>query len=215
MVVEKAKEIMDTSICSIRLLDEAGERLHLKASVGLSNSYIKNAGPVKVGDSIAGRVVKEGKPMDVYDLKEDPRYNFTDVAVKEGISSLLCAPILSKDRIIGVVTVYKVKPHKFTEEEISLLSTFAAECAVAIENAKLYEDLNKSYFDTIQTLALAIEARDPYTRGHSERVTQYATDIAKEMGLKDEDIKSIKYASKLHDIGKIAIRDEILSKTGH
>jgi putative nucleotidyltransferase with HDIG domain len=214
LIVEKANEIMKTSICSIRLLEEDNETLVLRASIGLSDEYISKVKRIKVGDSVAGIVLKEGKPISVYSIKNEPKYIFTEAAAKEGINSLLCVPIVSKEKIIGVITVYKNEVHNFSDDEINLLSTFAAEVAVAIENAKLYENLNRSYFETIQTLALAIEARDPYTRGHSDRVTQYAIDIAKELGLSEENINAIKYAGKLHDIGKIAVRDEILSKPG-
>ncbi len=80
------------------------------------------------------------------------------------------------------------------------------------ELSTLYEISRKNYFDTIQALALAIEARDPYTRGHSERITNYALDIAEELRLSKDELKTIQYAGRLHDIGKIAIRDAILSK---
>lgn len=80
------------------------------------------------------------------------------------------------------------------------------------ELASLYEGSQKTYFDTIRALAMAIEARDAYTRGHSERITHYALDIAQEMGLSSEETRIIQYGGRLHDIGKIGIPDAILGK---
>ncbi len=80
------------------------------------------------------------------------------------------------------------------------------------ELASSYEGSQKTYFDTIRALAMAIEARDAYTRGHSERITHYALDIAQEMGLSSEETRIIQYGGRLHDIGKIGIPDAILGK---
>ena len=214
LIVDKAKEIMEVDVCSLRLLDEDGDTLTIRASVGLSEEFVKKVSKIKIGQGINGNVVKEGKPIAVSNVLLDKRYPATIAAQKEGILSQLSVPIALKDRIIGTLTIYKNVEHVFRQEEINLLSTFAAECAVAIENTRLYENLNKSYFETIQTLALTIEARDPYTKGHSDRVTQYALDIGKVMELPELEIATIRYAGKLHDIGKIAIKDDILSKQG-
>ncbi|MFH1073606.1 MAG: HD domain-containing phosphohydrolase [Candidatus Firestonebacteria bacterium] len=214
LIVEKTKEVMEVEVCSLRLLDEGGDSLTIRASVGLSEEFIKKVSRIKIGQGINGNVVKERKPIAVSNVLLDKRYTATIAAEKEGIISQLSVPIALEDKIIGTLTIYKNVEHVFMQEEINLLSTFAAESAAAIENTRLYENLNKSYFETIQTLVLTIEARDPYTRGHSDRVTQYALDIAKVLGLPESEIATIRYAGKLHDIGKIAIKDDILSKQG-
>jgi len=90
----------------------------------------------------------------------------------------------------------------------------AGQAAVALENASLYEDLEMSYFSTVKALARAIEVKDPYTHGHSERVTEYAMAIARQLGLSERDKKNIKYAAALHDIGKIGIARRVLDKPG-
>jgi HD-GYP domain-containing protein (c-di-GMP phosphodiesterase class II) len=93
-----------------------------------------------------------------------------------------------------------------------MLSNLASQIALAIENARLNTDAQKTYLETITALALAVEARDPYSRGHSDRVSKYAVMIAKELGLDEERIKKIEEAAELHDVGKIGISDEILKK---
>ncbi len=82
------------------------------------------------------------------------------------------------------------------------------------ELSRLYEDAKKGYFDTIRALAFAIEARSYYTREHSERVTHYALDIAKKMDLPQDTMELIQYAGRLHDIGKIGVKDVVLDKPG-
>jgi len=85
---------------------------------------------------------------------------------------------------------------------------------IARHSFKLYMEMRKVYLETVQALASAIEAKDPYTRGHSERVAQYAVKISREMGLPEDRVEIIQYAALLHDIGKIGISDRILNKPG-
>jgi len=91
---------------------------------------------------------------------------------------------------------------------------FASQAAVAIQEAKLCEDIHRTYFNTIRSLVLAMEARDPYTRGHADRVTRYSISIARELGLTEQDIEILRYAGEVHDVGKIAISDLVLNKPG-
>lgn len=83
---------------------------------------------------------------------------------------------------------------------------------IARNSFKLYMDMRKVYLETVQALAAAIEAKDPYTKGHSERVAQYAVAVAREMGLPEDETEIIQYAALLHDIGKIGISEQILNK---
>jgi len=83
-----------------------------------------------------------------------------------------------------------------------------------MDNASLYEDLEMSYFSTVKALARAIEVKDPYTYGHSERVTEYAMVIGKKLDLSEWDLRNLKYAAALHDIGKLGISGHILNKPG-
>jgi len=122
------------------------------------------------------------------------------------------APLKIGDRVIGVFELGK-ENGEFTEEEKRMLDTLASQAAVAIENARLFERTQKMYYETIRSLAEALEARDSYTRGHSDRVTRYALAVAEEMEVSAEDLRVIGHAGLLHDIGKIGIRDTILHKT--
>jgi diguanylate cyclase (GGDEF)-like protein len=102
----------------------------------------------------------------------------------------------------------------YSSEDISLMRTVANQLAVALDNARLYQRTRELYLSSIRTLAATVDAKDPYTHGHSERVSAYSRSIAVALGLSHEDIESIELAGLLHDIGKIGIPDAILQKPG-
>ena len=133
----------------------------------------------------------------------------------EGFHSFLCVPLKVRDRLTGILCAYSCRPdHRFVEGHSRILSILASKAAMAIENAQLYERLQGVFQETIQGLVTALEAKDPYTSGHTKRVTKYAVLIAKGMGLSPEEIEQISRAGLLHDIGKIGIRLEALNKKG-
>ena len=127
---------------------------------------------------------------------------------------MVCAPLVNKDKILGFITVSSRVNHDFEENERNLLFNLASQTAVAIENSRLNKDMEKTYFETISALALAVDAKDKYSRGHLDRVARYCVQIAKKMGLDDEEIQTLRDAARLHDLGKIGIPDEVLGKKG-
>jgi putative nucleotidyltransferase with HDIG domain len=117
--------------------------------------------------------------------------------------------------VIGALYVGSSDPGaRFTSEDVRLLSTIANHATIAIGNIDLYASLQEAYLSTVRALAAAIDAKDPYTRGHSERVATYALMIAERMGLASEQKDALEMASYLHDIGKIGISEDILLKPG-
>ena len=94
------------------------------------------------------------------------------------------------------------------------MKVFASQVAIALQEARHYEDIHKNYFDTMHALVLAEETRDPYTRGHTERVTKYAISIGRSLNLSLSELEVLRYAGEVHDIGKISIPDFILGKPG-
>lgn len=126
---------------------------------------------------------------------------------------LLCAPLVLHEKILGLIVVSDLMAGaQFGEEEKNIFNNIALQTAVAIENSRLNEDAEKTYFETIAALAMAVEAKDTYSRGHSDRVASYALLIAQQMGLGQEDMTTLRDAAKLHDLGKIGILDRILKK---
>lgn len=136
LIVTVTAEIMNSKICSLMLIDEKTNELVLKATQSMSDAYNKKPS-LKIGDGIAGKVAEKNKPMAVYDITKEPEYKSKNIAIKEGLRSLLSVPLAVKGRVIGVLNNYTSHPHKFTQDEINILTTVANQAAIVIENAEL------------------------------------------------------------------------------
>ncbi len=179
-IVGMTDVIVDASASAIKLMDEDGAGLQVRASRG---TYV-------------GVIEAQG-----------------DHECPAG-GSRIQVPLQVGEQFIGVFEVCSDKADAFSDADRALLTTLASQAAIAIENARLYEKTQRTYFETIRSLAQALEARDAYTRGHSERVTAYALHLAQTMGLEDDALDVVRYAGLLHDIGKIGISDAVLNKPG-
>jgi len=131
------------------------------------------------------------------------------------IESFLAVPLRIKASVTGMVCAYSFDSRKkFLKGHSFVMGVLAGRASLAIENARLYERLKKVFQETIQTLVIALEAKDPYTSGHTKRVTDYSAMIAKGLKLSPEETELVTRAALLHDIGKIGIRLNYLNKTG-
>jgi response regulator RpfG family c-di-GMP phosphodiesterase len=128
-------------------------------------------------------------------------------------SSMLSIPLHVNDRVLGYLVALSFDPGRpFGDGKRKLLSILGHRAAAALENARLYGDLQQTFKQTIQGLANILEDKDPYTRGHSERVSRYARLIAETMGLSLEEVERVADSALMHDIGKLGIRFEELNK---
>lgn len=128
---------------------------------------------------------------------------------------LICAPLLLKNKVLGVIAVSGRKVEEpFREEDMLLLFNLGGQTAISIENAHLSLDAGKTYFETLSALAMAVEAKDPYSRGHQDRVAKIAVSLGLDLGLSSEEVGNLRDAAKLHDVGKIGVTDDVLSKPG-
>jgi len=129
------------------------------------------------------------------------------------VSSVIVAPIAIRRKSVGSVVLLRGndKP-AYTREQLQLLYVFAVHTASAFENARLYAQMRDMNLEVIRSFAQAVEAKDVYTRGHSERVALYATHLGGRLGLSQEDMNRLYAAGILHDIGKIGIPESILNK---
>lgn len=194
---------------AIMLLEN--DRLRVMTASGISPDDYKNI-EIKKGTGVIGWVAKEQKAQNVSRSQGDRRF---DVEVKMGLAhkSIICAPMIFKEKLIGVISLHDRKVEdEFSEDNLFLLENLATQTAVAIENKRLNEDAERTYVETISALALAIEAKDVYSRGHSGRVREYVTRMAQAFQLNKETLNTLKDAALLHDIGKIGIRDDVLLK---
>jgi len=133
----------------------------------------------------------------------------------EDILSFMVVPLAIREKVFGVLTAcIKKSSMLFTKKDLYYLSFMTNKAAYVIENLALYENIYENLFSTLYAFVKAIEARDPYTQQHSNRVTSIAIVIGKEMGCTSEELDILNFAGHLHDIGKIGIRDAILLKPG-
>lgn len=136
------------------------------------------------------------------------------VQVPEQLVSFVSIPLKSRKKVMGILNGFRfLKGRRFSEGERKLLNIIAERVATAIENARLYRNIQESFRQTIQALARALEAMDKYTAGHSDRVTEYARITAQQLGLPPNEIELIKQAGLMHDIGKLGCHTN-LNKPG-
>lgn len=129
-----------------------------------------------------------------------------------GIESLLAIPLISKDKAKGVLMLGNSQGGRFVREDAFAIEKIASQMAVALENARLYEEMRSLFINTVASLANAIDAKSPWTKGHSERVMHLSAKIAKEMGFDDAMVERVRLGGLLHDIGKIGIIEALLEK---
>ena len=211
--MEAATQLMKAEVGSLLLVDVEKQQLYFEVALGDKEETIKKI-TLNIGEGIAGWVAKNGKSLIVNAPEKDPRF-FRGVDEKTDFKTqnVICVPVMVKEKVIGVLeAINKVKGEEFNEEDLSLLSSLADQVAIALDNARLYQQLEEMFFQTAESLADAIEKRDPYTGGHTQRVTAYSWATAKYLSLKPLEMKWLRIASVLHDVGKIGIEDQILRK---
>jgi len=158
LVVQVTAEVMNSKISSLMLLDPDTKELVVRATQSISEAYNKKPN-LKLGEGIAGLVARDNKPICVLDVKEDNRYLNRDIAKKEGLCSLASVPLALKKRVIGALNCYTSKKHKFTRQELAVLTALANQAAVAIENAEL--DLRaRSAEEALTTRKVVERAKD-------------------------------------------------------
>ena len=169
---------------------------------------------VKKGEGVIGWVVESGQSLMMTSATTTKQNQ--SVAIGIEYRSLLCIPLMYQGNVLGAVGVINKKQEEsFVRDDQVLLENVGTQIAVAIENARLNADAEKTYFETISALAIAVEAKDTYTVGHLQRVSEYVERLAQEMGFSDDRvIRVIKDGAFLHDIGKIACPDHVLLKPG-
>ncbi len=136
LIVMVTAEVMNSSVCSLWLLDEHERVLRLRATQAINPEYVKDR-VLKVGEGVVGKVVVENKPHVALNVLEDPYFKEKELARRLGLVSMLSIPMRVKDRVIGVINCYTSYPHRFTALETNLLTAVANQAAVAIENTEL------------------------------------------------------------------------------
>ena len=211
--MEAATQLMEAEVGSLLLIDEEKSQLYFEVALGDQEETIKKI-TLNIGEGIAGWVAQNGDPLIVNAPEKDSRFfRGVDERTEFKTRNIICVPVKVKERTIGVLeAINKKEGEDFDEEDLSLFTSLADQVAIALDNARLYQELEEMFFQTAESLADAIEKRDPYTGGHTQRVTMYSLATAKHLPLKPIELKWLKISAVLHDIGKIGIDDQILKK---
>ena len=211
--MQAATELMQAQVGSLLLIDEETNRLYFEVALGDQEETVK-AFHLEMGEGIAGWVAQHGKPLIVHDAQSDPRF-FSEVDKKSKFTTknVICVPVKVKEKTIGVLeAINKLGGRSFSENDLTIFQSLADQVAVALDNARLLAEIEGLFFQTAESLADAIEKRDPYTGGHTKRVTTYSIAIGEELNLEPDEMRWLKLAAILHDIGKIGVEDTILRK---
>jgi len=210
-IVNSSIERLRCKRVSIMLADEAGEYLYIAASKGVPRDVIDST-RIPVGERIAGRVFQSDTPIHIRGPQNDKE------ALPIDSDSIMSAPLLLSNMSwgkirLGVLSITEpVGREDFSIEDEFVFSNICEASAVAIHNHQAVAKVKRANVEFLQTLVNAIEARDTYTRGHSERVALYAVAIGRQMALSEQSIDELSIAGRLHDIGKIGMADELLYK---
>ena len=204
--LDRAMSLVSAATGSVLLLDEATGRLRIATARGLPRRVIEST-DVAVGEGIAGWVAATGQPLLVEDMESPERRG-----QRHGIRSALSVPMVDDEGLIGVLNVgSRVQPARFTEAHRETLAMLARQATVTWRTACAVSSATSIYFDSLKALALALETKDPYSTGGTERVMELASSLGKACGLSADEQQALEIASMLHDIGMSAA----LHNAGH
>lgn len=227
-IMNYATSLLEVEATSIWLQDEQTGDLVLQTASGYRSERMRQV-RVPAGKGIIGYVMHTGERVLVSNVHDDNRF-YHQIDQQSGFvtRSILCVPLrapkieLGGDQgeveatiIGGAQALNKRNGEPFSAEDISLFETLASQAATVLQLAKLYERNSKLFFGIIHAVTEAIDLKDPYTRGHSQRVADFSVAIAKELDLSQAMIYHIRIGGILHDVGKIGVRDTILQKPDH
>jgi HD-GYP domain-containing protein (c-di-GMP phosphodiesterase class II) len=220
LILREAARVMGADRCSLFILDRQRNELWSRVAQGASQEI-----RVPVGQGLAGSVAQSGTVLNLTDAYVDPRFQRDwDVKTNYRTKSVLCVPMRdARGDVTGVIQALNALRGAFDSEDEELLLAFGGQAAQAIENAMLNEEIKSLFEGFVQASVMAIESRDPSTAGHSSRVASLtvmlaeATVLAKEgpyrnLTFSTEQLQEIRYASLLHDFGKIGVREAVLVK---
>lgn len=212
-ITHMTQQTLKGSASSVLVFDEKWKALSFVFAEGEAATSVKRMN-LDAESGVAGWVARHGRPLMVNDVKKDHRFNSrVDEATGFVTRSILCAPLMIRGRTIGSIEVLNRRDGKdFDDQDLETLVSVASTVAMAIENTRLHQSIVEAYKGTIKALAGAIDARDRYTLGHSQRVMSYALVGGKSLSLPTREMEVLEWAGILHDIGKIGISDTILCK---
>jgi len=217
-------EVKEIKFAWIGLTNNENFKIKPVAQAGFEEGYLSSIKVTwddsKYGNGPTGTALKTSQPFIMRNIEDDPKFEpWKNDALKRGYLSSIALPLIYKKEPIGALNVYSGIKGAFTNEKVKFLKEVSRDITIGIRSLRLalnlqqsYQKLKKTMDTTIETMSKIVEAKDPYTAGHQQRVFQLTTAIAKEINLSQDKAEGARIASLIHDIGKIGIPSEILSK---
>jgi len=222
LILSEANRVVAADRCTLWIVDREQNQLWTKMAHGLGHQVIR----IPVGVGIAGQVAKTGEIINIPDAYADPRFNRqVDKDTGYHTRNILGVPMrYTTGEVTGVLqALNKQEDGPFTAEDEELMMALGANAAAAIENAILYQEIDRLFEGFVKASVVAIEARDPTTSGHSERVALLTLGIAEnieristgpyaDVRFSTDQLRELRYAALLHDFGKVGVRENVLTK---
>ncbi|MEE8550214.1 MAG: HD domain-containing phosphohydrolase [Gemmatimonadota bacterium] len=213
-VIEAIFQTIDADRLALLLRSkENGDQLEIVAARSRKAAHAK--GEITVSRTVVRDVLEQGVSTLSSDASADARYREGESIIQQRIRSVMCVPIATDDRVLGVLYAdSRSQAGAFTEKDLELLALLGNQAGIGIHRVQLKAELEDFFFDTIRAIVATIDAKDGYTHRHSERVAATAVRLARELGLGPEELELVKHAGLLHDVGKIGVPGDVLNKPG-
>ncbi|MCZ7581941.1 MAG: HD domain-containing protein [Deltaproteobacteria bacterium] len=197
------------------MLDEETGDLYFEVAVGPKGPQAEKI-RLRRDEGIVGETIRTGRLIVAEDVTTNPFHGSrVDQLVGFVTRNLMCVPLVHRDRTIGALEVLnKRDDRRYSENDRAAFEALAGQVAVSIVNARLFDQLQQAFLETVAAMVQAIEKRDAYTGGHSRRVTEASVAIGKVLELDEVPLERLRLSASLHDIGKLGVDDAILRKTG-
>jgi len=221
VLLEQVTERLGVDAAAVLLYNPYLQELAFAAGRGFNTRAIE-ASRLRLGEGLAGRAALERRIVSVPDLEESPQpFVRADLLRAEKFVAYFAVPMIAKGQILGVLEVFHRAPMNVPAEWLNFLQALAAQAAIAIDNAQMFDNLQRSnleliraYDTTIEGWSRALDLRDKETEGHTQRVTEMTLTLARAMGISEAELVHIRRGALLHDIGKLGVPDSILLKPG-
>ncbi|MFH1907271.1 MAG: HD domain-containing phosphohydrolase [Chloroflexota bacterium] len=219
IVLEQVASQLNVDAADVLLLNPHTQTLEYSAGRGFRSNAIQRS-RLRLGEGHAGRAALERKIVSTPDLPASGKeFIRAPLLAGEGFITYHCAPLIAKGMVKGVLEVFHRSPLEFRPELLDFFETLAGQAAIAVDNAQLFDDMQRSntelalaYDATIEGWSHAMDLRDKETEGHTLCVTELTMQLARAMGISEAELVHVRRGALLHDMGKMGIPDSILLK---
>jgi HD-GYP domain-containing protein (c-di-GMP phosphodiesterase class II) len=219
--LDQVTDKLKVDAAAILLFNQHTQTLIYTVSRGFHTPALQHT-TLRIGKGHAGRAALERRLVKIPELsKELNDFERSSLLMKEAFVSYYAVPLVAKGHLKGVLEIFHRSLHTPEQEWLDFLEALADQAAIAIDNASLYDDLQRShlelslaYDETLEGWSRAMDMRDKETEGHTQRVTEMTLKLARIMGIKEEELVHIRRGALLHDMGKMGVPDNVLLKPG-